>query len=132
MTTLRTAVTSFLMMLPLATLALAQPAPGGPAGGGGTPNSGGAAAFFPIAMLGAVVVFMLLTSRSQKKREARKRTELYERMSKNDRVLTIGGVIGTIISVKDDQVIVKVDESTNTKMTFTKTAIQKILEGDQL
>ena len=132
MTTMRTAVTSFLMILPMTALAMAQTAPGGPAGGGGPAKPPGAAAFFPIALLGAVVVFMLLTARSQKKREERKRTELYDRMSKNDRVLTIGGVIGTIISVKDDQVVVKVDESTNTKMTFTKTAIQKILDGDQL
>ena len=132
MTTLRTIVTSLVLMLPMTAGLMAQTTPGGPAGGGGAAKPAGAAAFFPIALLGAVVVFMLLTARSQKKREARKRTELYDRMSKNDRVLTIGGVIGTIISVKDDQVVVKVDESTNTKMTFTKVAIQKILDGDQL
>ncbi len=56
---------------------------------------------------------------------------MHARLAKNDRVLTIGGVIGTIISVKDSEVILKVDESTNTKMTFIKTAIQRIITDDQ-
>jgi preprotein translocase subunit YajC len=90
----------------------------------------GAAFLFP-ALLMAMVVFMLLSSRSQKKRERRERDEMHARMAKNDRVLTIGGVVGTIVSVKDNEVVVKVDESTNTKMTFVKTAIQRIITEDQ-
>lgn len=82
------------------------------------------------ATLGAMVVFMLLSSRSQKKREKREREEMFDRLSRNDRVQTIGGVIGTLISVKEDEVVLKVDESTNTKMTFTKTAVQRILSDD--
>jgi len=85
--------------------------------------------FLP-ALLVAMVVFMFLSARSQKKRERRQREELYGRMSKNDRVLTIGGVIGTIVSVKDDHVVLKVDESSNTKMTFVKSAIQRIVTDD--
>ena len=65
------------------------------------------------------------------KRERREREDMYARLAKNDHVLTIGGVVGTIVSVKDDQVVVKVDESTNTKMTFMKSAIQKIMSDDQ-
>ncbi len=97
---------------------------------GPTRQPSGAATFFPIALMVAVVAFMLLTSRSQKKREKRERDDMLARLSKNDRVVTVGGVIGTINSVKDDEVIVKVDESTNTKMTFQKTAIQRILTND--
>ena len=78
------------------------------------------------AMLAAMIVFMFLSSRSQRKREKREREEMYAAMAKNDRVQTIGGVIGTVISVKDNEVVLKVDESTNTKMTFIKSAIQKI------
>lgn len=82
------------------------------------------------AMLGAMVVFMLLSSRSQKKREKREREEMFDRLSRNDRVQTIGGVIGTLISVKGDEVVLKVDESTNTKMTFAKTAVQRVLSDE--
>ena len=82
------------------------------------------------AMMIALVVFMLLSARSTRKREERQRQELHNNLSKNQRVLTIGGVVGTVVSVKDDQVVVKVDESTNTKMTFLKSAIQRIVTDD--
>jgi len=84
---------------------------------------------FP-ALLFAMLTFMFLTSRSQKKREQREREALFSRMGKNDRVLTVGGIIGTIVSVKDNEVVLKVDESTNTKMTFLKSAIQRVLSDE--
>ncbi len=95
-----------------------------------TPQQAPGSMFLFPALLMAMVVFLFMTSRSQKKRERREREEMYARLSKNDRVLTIGGVIGTIVAVKEDQVVVKVDESTNTKMTFMKTAIQRIMSDD--
>jgi len=83
-------------------------------------------------MLIAMVAFMILTSRSQKRRERRDREEMHARLTKNVRVLTVGGIIATVVSVKDNEVVLKVDESTNTKMTFLKSAIQRILteEGE--
>ncbi len=108
---------------------LAQATGGGPAGGGaaGGQQPSPAATFFPFALILAMFAFIFLTSRSQKKREKRERDNMFERLSKNDRVLTIGGVIGTVIQVKDAEVVLKVDESTNTKMTFLKTSVQRII-----
>ncbi len=110
---------------------LAQTEGGAPGGGQGAPTSSPLAFFFP-AMLMAMVVYMLLSARSQKKREKREREQMFANMSRNDRVQTVGGVIGTILSVKDDEVVLKVDESTNTKMTFVKTSIQRVLTSDAL
>jgi len=84
-----------------------------------------------MALMFGLIAFMLLTMRSQKKREKRERADLFSRLSKNDRVLTVGGVIGTVVSVKENEVLLKVDESTNTKMTFLKSAIQRIVAEDQ-
>ena len=98
-----------------------------------TPPGGSTSPFslFPFALLLGVMVFLLLNGRSQRKREKREKDDMHARMAKNDRVLTIGGIIGTVMSVKDNEVVVKVDETTNTKMTFIKTAIQRILTDDQ-
>ena len=101
--------------------------PTGPAKPPASPFGGGG---FIIALMLAMVVFMIMSSRSQKKREQRKREDMYAKMAKNDRVLTIGGVLGTVISVKDNEVVVKVDESTNTRMTFLKSAIQRVVTDD--
>ena len=84
---------------------------------------------FPAALF-AMVVFMLLSARSQKKKEKREREKMFAGMARNDRVQTVGGVIGTVLSVKDDEVVLKVDESTNTKMTFVKTAVQRVLSKE--
>ena len=94
------------------------------------PDGTGAMQFFPIALMIAVVAFMLLTARSQRAREKRERDAMYSKLAKNDRVLTIGGIIGTVISLRDGEVVLKVDESTNTKMTFLKTAVQRILTDE--
>lgn len=99
-----------------------------------TPNPQASPTGLPLlfpAVLVAMVVFMLLSTRSQKKREKRERDEMHARMTRNDRVLTVGGVIGTVISVKENEVVLKVDEATNTKMTFLKTSIQRIMTDDQ-
>jgi len=109
-------------MIALMTLLAQQSTPpGGPSA---------AAGFLPLAMIGALVVFMLMTARSQKRREKRERETMYAKLAKNDRVLTIGGVVATVHAIKDNEVILKVDESTNTKMTFLKTSIQRILSDE--
>ena len=95
------------------------------------PGPGGTGNFMFLALMMGFIAFIFLTARSQKKREKRERENLYARLAKNDRVLTAGGAIGTIISVKDNEVVLKVDESTNTKMTFLKSSIQRILGEDQ-
>jgi preprotein translocase subunit YajC len=89
-----------------------------------------AAQLFPFALMIAVVAFMLLSARSNKKREKREREQMFAGLSKNDRVQTIGGVIGTIMFVKDNEVVLKVDETTNTKMTFIKSAIQRVISDN--
>jgi len=107
------------MIEPLVTLAQTAPT--------AAQAPGATSSFFFFAITLAMVAFILMSSRSQKKREKREREDMYARLSKNDRVLTIGGIIGTVMSVKDQEVIVKVDEANNTKMMFIKTAIQKVL-----
>ena len=109
-------------------LMVGQTIPGQTAPTGGSPNP--MSGLFPIALMLGLVVFMLLSARSQKKREQREKESMYSRMAKNDRVLTIGGIIGTVMSVKDNEVVLKVDETTNTKMTFLKTSVQRILADD--
>ena len=104
---------------------LAQADPGGP-----TNPQSSAMAFFPFALMIALVAFIFLNARSQKKKEKREREEMHARMTRNDRVLTIGGIVGTVVSIKNDEVVLKVDESTNTKMTFMQTSIQRILSEE--
>jgi preprotein translocase subunit YajC len=55
---------------------------------------------------------------------------MVQALEKNDKVRTIGGIIGTVVDVKGDEVILKVDESNNTKIRVVSSAIGKNLSKD--
>jgi len=75
-----------------------------------------------LAILGVMLLVMILPGRQQ----AKKRKEMMAGMSKNDRVLTRGGIIGVVMEVREQEVILKVDESNNTRVHFAKQAIQHV------
>jgi preprotein translocase subunit YajC len=45
--------------------------------------------------------------------------------------MTIGGVLGTVVSTGENEVTLKVDESANVKVTVIRSAIQKVLADDE-
>jgi preprotein translocase subunit YajC len=69
-----------------------------------------------------VMVFMLFRGPQKQKKQ---RKQLAQSLKKNDRVQTIGGIIGTIVNIKGDEVTLKIDESNNTKITIVASAIGK-------
>ncbi len=48
-------------------------------------------------------------------------------LKKNDRVRTIGGILGTVLDVRDDEIVLKIDEATNTKMRIVPSAVATVL-----
>jgi preprotein translocase subunit YajC len=100
--------------------------PGGPGGGtsGGDPFGG---YLFPMLLL--FLVMMILFTVLGQRRDKKKRQAMLGSVKKHDKVQTVGGVIGSIVEVKADTVVVKVDESTNTRITFARSSIQHVL-GD--
>jgi len=83
----------------------------------------------PLLLLVFLVFMFGMTFLSQRK-EKKKRAQMLEDLKKNDKIVTIGGVIGTIVEVKDNEIVVKVDESSNTRMRFSRNAIQGVV-GDE-
>lgn len=76
-----------------------------------------------LAVMGIVIYFLMIRPQSK---ERKARTAMLAAVKKNDRVVTIGGILGTVLAVKDDEITLKVDESSNTKITFTRSAIQRV------
>jgi preprotein translocase subunit YajC len=56
---------------------------------------------------------------------------MLSKLKKNDHVVTIGGIHGTIVAVRDKEIVLKVDESSNLKLKFARSAIAKVLGGTQ-
>ena len=80
-------------------------------------------------MVPVFIIMYVLMIRPQKQKE-KQRKEMISKVKKNDRVVTIGGIHGTTVTVKDDEVILKVDESSNTRLKLSKSAIARVIDQE--
>lgn len=97
-----------------------------PLGAGGAPAQRGMDPFILIvlAMVGVLFMMTIFTGRRQRKQ----RETMLSALRKHDRVVTTGGIIGSVVEIKPRTVVLKVDESSNTRITFSREAIQQVLE----
>jgi len=68
----------------------------------------------------ALMYFVLFRGPKKKQQEHKK---MLDSLEKNDRVCTIGGILGTVVEVKGDEVVLKVDDSSNTRLRVRTSAI---------
>jgi len=73
-----------------------------------------------------MVLFIVMTSRSRKRQEKIKQ-DMLGQMKRGDRVQTIGGILGNVVEVREDRILLKVDESNNTKVWFARSAVHRVL-----
>ena len=98
---------------------------GAPAGAGSA--SGGSMTTSLVTFALVIGIFYFLIIRPQNKKQ--KQTQaMINAMKKGDKVVTIGGIRGTVQSVKDDTVIIKVDD--DTKLEFNKSAVSTVLNAE--
>ena len=76
--------------------------------------------------LGILVIFYLFFIRPQQKRQKEERI-FREGLEKGDKVLTIGGIYGRIVSLDETSALIQVDE--NVKVRFDKTALRPTPEA---
>jgi preprotein translocase subunit YajC len=104
------------------------PSTGAPAGGGAGPSQ--PQGLGPIIwLLPLLLLFFIFMSGGAQRKEKKRMAKLLSDLKKQDRVLTIGGMIGTVVEVRDDEVVLKIDENANTRARFTKNAIQQVLRS---
>lgn len=78
-----------------------------------------------------IFLFYFLLILPQKRERARREAQMRE-LKPNDRVVTIGGIYGVVTRVDrdNDTLILKVDESNNTKIRVTLSAVARVV-GDE-
>jgi preprotein translocase subunit YajC len=75
-----------------------------------------------------MLAFYFLLIRPQRRREREQREMLFKTLKKNDEVLTSGGIIGIVANIKDDnEVTLKLDESSNVRIRILRNSIIRIL-----
>ena len=96
-------------------------------GTAGSASGSGALLSTLVPFLLIIVIMYFFLIRPQKKKQ--KETEaMLNALKKGDKVITVGGIHGVVSSVKDNTVIVKVDD--NTKVEFNRTAISSVELSD--
>jgi preprotein translocase subunit YajC len=97
------------------------------AGSSGAAGSGGgqmASMFVTFGLVFVVMYFLIIRPQSKRQKQAK---AMLAALKKGDRVATIGGIRGIVYAIKDDAVIVKVDD--NTKIEFSKSAVATVLNA---
>ena len=93
------------------------------AGGAASASTSGSlvGSLLPFLLIIVIFYFFLIRPQNKKQKETQK---MLDALKKGDKVITIGGIHGTVSSVKENTVIVKVDD--DCKLEFNRTAISSV------
>ena len=73
---------------------------------------------------GIFVVFYFFMIRPQQKK-AKEAQQFISELKAGDKVVTIGGAHGTVVSIREKTIVIEVDSSKGVRMVFEKSAISK-------
>jgi len=102
---------------------------GGGAATAGTEGAGAGSlltSFLPLIVIIAIFYFLIIRPQNKKRKETEK---MLAALKKGDKVVTIGGLHGTVQSVKDSTVIIKVDD--NVKLEFLRSAVSNVVTASK-
>jgi preprotein translocase subunit YajC len=89
-------------------------------------GSGGAIIVWMLALLPAFYFLVLRPNRQQEQ----KRRAMLEALKKNDKVVTTGGIYGTVTSVDAaaDRVVLRIDDEKGVKVAFARSSVARVIE----
>jgi preprotein translocase subunit YajC len=76
-----------------------------------------------------VAVYFLLVWPHQQ--QERKRRAMIDALKKNDKIITTGGIYGTVVSVdpKQDKIVVRVDDEKGVKLAVARASVGRVIES---
>jgi len=75
----------------------------------------------PLALIFLIFYFILIRPQQKQQKEFAK---MVSGLKKNDQIVTMGGIHGTIVNVKDKTIVLRVDD--NTRIEVDKTAVSRL------
>ena len=82
------------------------------------------AVLLPLDLVIFIGLISLVGIRPQQKRQ-KQAQKMLESLKRGDRVITTGGIHGTILNVKDDVITIKIDD--NVKVDVSKSAVTAVV-----
>ena len=82
--------------------------------------------FIPFLFIGLLFYFMILRPERRRRSE---QSGMLENLKKNDRIVTAGGIYGTVVNVQkgDSDIVIKVDENSNTRLRVVRSSISRVI-----
>lgn len=79
-------------------------------------------------LLPAILIFLWFFMMSPQKKQEERLRKMLNSLEKNDKVMTVGGLIGTVYSIDKEQneIVLKADDTNNTKLRFHLTAVSTV------
>jgi preprotein translocase subunit YajC len=103
-------------------LLMAAPQATGEASGGGSFIT----SIIPFAAIILIFYFLIIRPQNKKRKETEK---MLSTLKKGDKIVTIGGIHGTVHSVRESTVLVKVDDSV--KIEFLRSAVSSVVTASK-
>ena len=93
------------------------------AGGGAAQQPSMISALIPFVIIFVIFYFLIIMPSRKKQKQHQ---ELIDSLKGGERVVTAGGIFGTVKRVMDDRVEIEIDK--NTKIQVTKTSISTVIQ----
>ena len=79
--------------------------------------------------LPVLLLIMMFRSNSKQKKEQQ---NALANLKKNDKVVTSAGILGVVVAIKEneDEVTLRVDDTSNTRIRVLKSSISRVTSGD--
>lgn len=86
-------------------------------------NPGPLVQLVPLVLIFSVMYFLLIRPQVKQQKEL---AQMQGKLKKNDDVVTMGGIHGTVVNVKDSVITLKVDD--NTRIDVDKNSIGRLIK----
>ena len=82
---------------------------------------------FPFIMMFGVIYILFIMPNQRREKQRR---ELLSSLSKGDKVITHGGVVGTIVGLNEKYAVLKISDNPAVKVEFLRQAVSQVIKDD--
>jgi len=98
-------------------------APQGGSGGGGSQLG----FFLPMILIFAIMYFLIFRPQAKKQKQQR---QMVESLKKGDKIVTVGGIHGQIVGIKEKEGTILVKIAENTKIELLRSSITRVIGSE--
>jgi preprotein translocase subunit YajC len=85
---------------------------------------------WPFLVIGLLFYFLMIRPEKRKRAEV---AQMQDTLKKNDRVVTIGGILGVVVNTQagSNEVTIRVDDNNNTRIRVLRSSISRVLTEEK-